>query len=496
MDTGHEERILRGRLSPPVKSLRLAGEGFFEIKDGAVFEIASPCGAHMARPLAKQFWNVDIALEENKSSAPAGIPREGYRISVSAGKAAIAASSEAGIRYAFSTLRQIAESRRGCLSSEKSFFLPELEIEDAPDMPFRGMHLCFFPLPETRYDEMERNIRLAAYYKFNYVVIEAWGSLKYPSHPEFSWNGHSIEAGELRRLVRLAKELGICPVPQLNIFGHASCARMVTGKHVLLDQHPEYAPLFEPDGWCWCLSNPHTRQFILDLVNDLVEIFGNPPFFHLGCDEAEGAGSCMLCRRSDYSRLLKEHLLFFGDFLKSKGARPMIWHDMFAMRGLDKFKGYVALGTEETVKVLKDIPKDFVICDWRYNYQEEDFKTGSPTWATYRHFMELGFDTLGCPWCEIANLQGFGKEVKRAGGMGLLETTWQYNTGWDMYGEFYHGARAAWNPDSEDCWADGASPGASFNRHLREIHRDMGLTGYENYGSSRFQIHGPHFNRA
>ena len=97
---------------------------------------------------------------------------------------AIEASSLAGVRHAFHTLRQIAFPARGGLTTS-GFIMPAFAIEDAPSLGFRGMHYCWFP--EHRVQTIERQIRLAAYYKFNCVVLENWGVWRSESCPWFGW---------------------------------------------------------------------------------------------------------------------------------------------------------------------------------------------------------------------------------------------------------------------------------------------------------------------
>ncbi len=424
-----------------MQTLKLASDKFFKVVDGCKFEVCCPesGAAALVDRLARDFWQVAVRVTEGGAKAAPDCD-EGYTISVSATKTVLIAKTLRGIRHALFTLRQLAESERGVATSRASFILPCVAIDDMPALAFRGIHLCFFPPPETMYAAIERQIRLAAYFKFNHVVIEPWGSLRYPSHPEFSWPNHSISSGEFRRLVRLAKELGLTPVPKVNIFGHASAARSHNGKHTLLDFHPEFAPLFEPDGWCWCLSNPATRTFLEGLVKDLLEIFDNPSFFHLGCDEA-GDGTCAICRRANYPALLKDHLLHCHALLTKHGARPMVWHDMFVEKGDKHCTRYVACGTPGTVSILDDLPKNFVVCDWRCNLADNDRRTGEPSWATLRYFIDKGFDTLGCPWYDIANTLAFGRGVRKYGAMGMHETTWLVKRSRHVYEEF---AIAAW----------------------------------------------------
>lgn len=169
------------------------------------------------------------------------------------------------------TLRQIAEPVRGTRKLT-AYFVPETVIEDAPAMAFRGFHLCWFP--ENTSMQIEQYIRLAAYYKMNTIVLESWGMFVFKNHPQLSLPGSTMTAKEVKRLVKIADELGVTLVPQFNIFGHASAARENSGKHIVLDFHPELQPLFEPLGWTWCLSNPETIKLLEELALEMHDAFG------------------------------------------------------------------------------------------------------------------------------------------------------------------------------------------------------------------------------
>ena len=110
---------------------------------------------------------------------------DAYTLEISAEDCRLCASSISGLGNALKSMRQLAESERGVPRSA-AFQLPPLRIEDEPAIGFRGIHFCWFP--ETPVWEIEKNIRLAAYYKFNYAVIESWGMIRLDSHPEFCWD--------------------------------------------------------------------------------------------------------------------------------------------------------------------------------------------------------------------------------------------------------------------------------------------------------------------
>lgn len=478
-----EEKLLDARIIPPVKELRLVSEDLFRLEDGCRFTVR---GGEAAEVMAdvRRAWGIEPEITVLPPEA--SLKDEAYRIEITAGEVSIAASAPAGVRHAMKTLRQLAESERGSLKCSYHI-LPSVRIEDEPALGFRGIHLCWFP--ETPVWEIEKQLRLAAYYKFNYVVIESWGVVKLESHPEFIWSEFAVERDEVKRLVALGEELGITIFPQVNLFGHATVSRTGSGKHALLDFHPEYAPLFEPDGWTWCISNPETRHYLTDIVIEIHELFGNPPFFHIGCDEAYNAGSCTSCRRADYPALLREHMLYFHDLLKQRGARALMWHDMLLSRGDERWKNYIALAQKDDrpEELLQALPRDVIICDWQYGYPEIEGK--EPEWPTMKFFKESGFEVLVCPWLNKSGIRSLGRLAGIEGLAGMLETTWNLNREQNMWTIFTTSARSAWAPFNEEspnmCYHE------FFNRHLREVGHDMGIDRYIQTGRVQYQVN-PH----
>ena len=310
----------------------------------------------LSRHFAEWFGNqAPQVVADNPSTFDLGLSTNSEAYAVSAGESGvrIAANTLAGVRWAAYSLRQLAIAKRGTFKTEGRI-LPTLSIEDAPHLAFRGIHLCWFP--EVRPAQIERAIRLAALLKFNYAVIEPWGVFASERHPWFGWPEKPATKEEIARLVGIGRDLGITLVPQLNVFGHASSARSCTLKHATLDLHPEYEPLFEPGGWNWCLTNPEAQRVLRELIAELHDDFGNPPFFHLGCDEAQPP-SCPECRKRPYGELVCEHLTGLADFVRQRGARAMIWHDMLLDRDDPRWEGYVRCGSPLTATLADTLPR-------------------------------------------------------------------------------------------------------------------------------------------
>ena len=344
----------------------------------------------------------------------------------------IAANALAGTRWASYTLRQLAIAKRGTVKAE-GHLLPKLKITDRPHLAFRAVHLCWFP--EVRPQQMERAIRLAALLKFNYAIIEPWGMYESKKHPWWHWPNPTMTQAEVRRLVAIGKDIGITLIPQINCYGHASSSRGCTIKHSVLDFHPEYEPLFEPapresvngnldwDGWCWCISNPETQRVIRELIAEMHENFGNPPFFHIGCDEAFGAQTCPECVKTPHAELALKHFTGLAEFIRSRGARAMMWHDMLLEKSDPRWKEFIKFGGKHATEILDGLPKDVVICDWQYSY-------GNGFNPTTKYFMDRGFDTVVCPWDGHENIRSLAADAKKLGAYGIILTTWDHLPNW------------------------------------------------------------------
>ncbi|MBO5940514.1 MAG: family 20 glycosylhydrolase [Kiritimatiellae bacterium] len=415
-----------------------------------------------------------VAGDIAASGMPVPEGDEAYAASTGANGVKIAANTLAGVRLASYTLRQLTIAKRGTFKTE-GWIVPELSITDRPHLSFRAIHLCWFP--ETRTQQIERAIRLAALLKFNYAIIESWGTFGSEKHPWLSWPNPPMTKKELKRLVAIGRDLGITLIPQINVYGHATFTRNCTRKHVVLDLHPEYEPLFEPgtsnDGWIWCLSNPEAQRVLREVIAEMHESFGNPAYFHLGGDES-GAQTCPDCIKTPNDELVLRHFKGLSEFVKSRGARAMMWHDMLISKSNPIRKGYTANGGEFAEKILDALPKDIVICDWQYG------KTVSKNWPTMTYFKEKGFSVAGCPWKNIDGMMPMARHLAKIEGFGFIETTWHHMFGNDWLVMYMNGSHAAWGSI--------VSHGVSFQRSLRLVGHDMKVTDYFDCGNVNTQV--------
>ena len=427
------------------------------------------CSVRWVREHARAAFGIDLKARAGMSPFSNRLRQgDSYGLYVSTNSVLFHAVGLAGVRYAFQTLRQIAMPKRGTMKVE-GWIAPGCRITDKPKMAFRGIHLCWFP--ETKVSTLERCIRLAGYYKMNTVVLETWGTFRSEKHPWWGWKDGTMTKAEVRRLKAVADDLGVMLVPQFNVFGHATMSRVASAKHAVLDLKREYQPLFEPHmGWNWCLSNPEALKVIDDLVVEMHEAFGNPPYFHIGCDEANPP-SCPTCRAQDYVGLIASNITRVATLLEKRGARAMMWHDMLLKHGA--WKQFYANARNGEERMLGVLPKSVVICDWHYSGVSTN---GYPTLA---HFRKAGYDVVTSPWEDIGGTMAQAKAAAEAGALGILGTTWHHVYKRTIGKQFVPCAAGGWGTEPETY---------GFADHWRQMGWDTGVDDYGDCGVVTEQV--------
>ncbi len=439
------------------------------VRVGVEVDAERKVSADWLRKHARSAWDVEWKVE-SAAVARNGQPfaAEGYELSVKPTGITVSAKNLSGVRYAFQTLRQMAMPKRGTLKVA-GWIAPACRISDKPRMAFRGIHLCWFP--ETEVSLLERCIRLAGYYKMNSVVLETWGTFRSERYPWWGWKDGKMTKKEIRRLKAIADDLGVTLLPQFNIFGHASMSRVLSAKHAIIDLKPEYQPLFEPHrGWNWCLTNPEAQKVMDDLVVEMHEAFGSPPYFHIGCDEADPP-SCPTCRAADYVGLISSNITRVAMLLEKRGARTMMWHDMLLKNG--EWQQFYANAKHGEEKMLGRLPKSVVICDWYYSGVSTN---GYPTFA---HFRKAGYDVVTSPWENVKATTVQAKAASEAGALGILGTTWHHVYKRVIGDQFVPCAAGGWGTRPETY---------GFADHWRQMGWDAGVDDYDNCGVVTEQV--------
>jgi hypothetical protein len=177
-------------------------------------------------------------------------------------------------------------------------YLPRKALPFKPAVPYLGVLIDagrhYFPIEwlkrvVDRLADMNYNLihfRLTDDQTFN-VLLDSHPELAFPTSAD-NPNLAVYSVSELRDLTAYAKSKGIRIMPEVNVPGHAGSWAGVPG---LIVQCPEFIcekvyviPIN--------VTHPALRPILTDILKELVDIFDDPPFIHLGGDEVNMAGPC------------------------------------------------------------------------------------------------------------------------------------------------------------------------------------------------------------
>lgn len=335
--------------------------------------------------------------------------KEAFRMEICEKGIVISANAEEGVSQAIKLL--------ALMNIENDGVIPCAVIEDEPQIEFRGAHLCIFnPLDgtekeETDPEDIRRRIKILALTGYNYVFIEFWGMFPYKKRPYACWPHSAYTREVVEDLISFAiDKMHITPLPCQNLTSHAGWSRISSRKHVVLDQRPDLAEMWIPGGWCFATENPDTKEFLKDIMDDLIETFRNPPFLHASCDKCFGFGSTEEDRTKPADALFATHLCNLNSYLQHKGVRMVMWGDML-------YSSMDALYWKAGSSVVETLPRNILINLWTHN----DIGT---QWADVDFFESRGFETVYSPFINRKGTESMVNLCKQKKSLGMVQTTW------------------------------------------------------------------------
>ena len=258
-------------------------------------------------------WVFDAAQVREEAATP-GVPppsaqRPGaYELEVGPEGAVIRAADAEGRRYAWATLRQLAELGGG--------LAPACRIRDWPALRWRGLlhdtGRNFQPVAQLR-----AQLPLLAAYKFNlfqWHITDNHGwrlqSLRYPQlqAPEnLDRSDGFYTQAEFKALIAYAHSLGITVMPEFDLPGHTLTFRRAFGLKRM--------------------DEPRVRQIVSDLLDEYAALLDPKvtPFIHLGSDEVQA-----------HERVPDDWLAGWVRQLEAKGFRVVAWGPGQNPKGLDR----------------------------------------------------------------------------------------------------------------------------------------------------------------
>ena len=270
---------------------------------------------------------------------------EEYHLSITANGVQITASAPNGAYYALVTLSQLFQLNNGeiCL----------LEIEDKPTMPLRGISDDISRGQVSTLQNFKEIIRRMSLVKCNVYMPYMEDTFQFKKHPESGKFSDPVPQEEWKELIEYAKDYYIQIIPIFNTIGHWD-------KNAKLDYFYPYVikENDDPNG-APCTSvdvrKPEAQQMINDMLDELVDVFGESKAIHVGGDEV-----------GDYTHLFKkdlagkyynEHFNRMYDYLKAKGVKTYMYSDMYT-----PLYGDYALG----IDYIDNMPDDMNFVFWDY----------------------------------------------------------------------------------------------------------------------------------
>ena len=197
-------------------------------------------------------------------------------------------------------------------------------------------------------------------YKYNGLIMEVGGGMRFDSHPELSvgwrrtvseWYAHGetmdkfgegiplgaanrfaaschfgvaggsyIEKDDLAHLAEVAQMYGLEIIPEIQSLSHvyyiASARRDLA----------EIPDMPWPDSYC--PSNPESYKIMFDITDEYLDVL-KAKRVHIGHDEYRAGAFCPLCKGKDEGELYAGDVLKIYDHLKAKGIEVWMWGDHF-----------------------------------------------------------------------------------------------------------------------------------------------------------------------
>jgi len=287
------------------------------------------------------------------------------------------ASDKQGCSYAMATVLQMMKDELKIVKAR---------VEDKPDKDYRGL-MVDLAREWHPFEKLFHIVDICFFYKIKYLHLHFMDDQGYtlPSKvfPKLPTENKSYTFEEIETLCAYAKSRGVVIIPEIEMPGHAKS---------LVDAYPElFGNAFDTEQGAdvrseagavitresvICAGSEKTFECLTKLIDEVMEMFADAPYIHLGADEVNTAAwkLCSVCREYIKEHQLKDEEDLYADFLArvtnyvlSKGKRPIVWEG-FAKEYNDK------------------ISKDVIVIGWENHYQYTD------------DLYEAGFDLINCAW--------------------------------------------------------------------------------------------------
>lgn len=223
----------------------------------------------------------------------------GYELEVDGKGVRVSGAYTKGIVHGTATLLQALDAGG---ASGHSISVPHMRVVDRPLHAYRSVMIDVARQPH-RIAVLEDVVRLLRLYKVRYLHLHLTDDqhFTFPFEPVTGGlqNNHAYTPKELRGLVDFAQAHGVTIVPEIDLPGHSS--RLLESGY--LDGASSHADVAAPASW------PKIHR----LLDAVMEVFDESPYFHIGGDESQ-AGEALL----PFLGSMQEHV-------RQRGRRLIVW---------------------------------------------------------------------------------------------------------------------------------------------------------------------------
>jgi len=385
--------VIRG-LKNDLESLKLPLKDFADFLS-ARFDIET-------RLTADESFSAEIILVVNdefgmKENIADERLNESYKIHSDENSIEISAKTNKGLFYGLLTLEQLFEQ------FGKS--LPSIEIIDYPDLPIRGISDDISRGQVETVENFKRVIKFIARQKMNTYMPYMEDVIQFDEYPSIGKNRGALSKAEVKEIVDYAEKYFVNVIPIFQTLGHYE--NILTQEEFL-----EYAEF--PGAASLDVSNEKTYLFLDKLIKEVAALFPSE-YFHIGADESWDVGlgnSKKLVDSLGIARVHANHYKKVYDICKKYGKKVMMYGDIIL----------------EHPEILKMLPKDIIVVNWRYHPRfeypsvKEFVKAGikyivSPSvWNFFNPYPNYSF-----AFTNIKNLTASGIKNKS---IGMINSNW------------------------------------------------------------------------
>lgn len=295
------------------------------------------------------------------------LDREEYRMECTADGIFLYAADADGITCAFATLHQIIRNENGMIS------VPACKILDKPDCSYRALMI---DLPGCRtLEQMLHYADICYLYKIRYLHLHlsdngvyCLPSRKFPKLPTPE-KSFSFEQIEILRKYCAARRIEI--IPEIDVPGHTTCLN-----HAYPELFSDTPLEGEARDDLICIGKPGISETLRELFAEVMEMFPDSRYFHIGGDEAviDAWNNCADCTAymkkhgiPDVKALYTHSIKILTDIVLELGKIPVVWEG-FPRDGAEQISRKVIVTAWES---LYHLPNELI---------EEGFTITNSSW--------------------------------------------------------------------------------------------------------------------